>query len=102
MTTTQLPLSPAPVDMRIFTPIDILKTQLSRAYFCEKKQNLAECFDDCCALFRESRGVAPQHAFCSAETAAELGPSRHGITIAVGTWPKAREIYLIADEQSPA
>lgn len=97
---SSLPL--APVDMRIFTPIDILKTQLSRAYFCQKKQSLADCFDDCCALFRESRGVAPQHAFCSAQTAAVLGPSRHGIDISVASWPKARELYLISDEASPA
>jgi hypothetical protein len=81
-----------------YTPADILKTQVSRAYYCEKKQKLPECFDDCCALFRESRGVAPQFAFCNEATAAALGRTRHGITIAVGTWPKPREIYLIADE----
>jgi hypothetical protein len=102
VTVRQSTLESSPVDLRVYTPADILKTQVSRAYYCEKKQKLPECFDDCCALFRESRGVAPQFAFCNEATAAALGSSRHGITIAVGTWPKPREIYLIADESSPA
>ena len=97
MSTTQAPIYLNQTEACLGVAMAIARgDEVSKAFFCPKKEKLTDCLEDAAATYRLRKGVDAQYCVANRATAEGMAMQTTGITVFVGSndWPRDREFFL--------